>query len=98
MQRGHSPQTVPSEHSQIWPQRGDPGLLSRLFPKAQSGWVNGELLRDVGQAWDAGVNQQDGPGWRSLPGCAQLCPHCTLQPLLPCSQTAHSAPPKPPRL
>lgn len=45
----NSPQTASSEHSQTWPQRGDPGFLSTLSPKAASGWVNGGLLRDVGQ-------------------------------------------------
>lgn len=75
MQRGHSPQTACSEHSLTWLQRGDPGLPSTLFPKPASGWVDGGLVRDVGQAWDAGDSSAGwGPGCGRLTGCAQLCP------------------------
>lgn len=78
MQRGHSSQTAPSEHSQTWPQRGDPGLPPTLFPKPASGWVNAGLLRGVGQD-PGGASAGWGPGCGGLTGCAQLCPQpsCT---------------------
>lgn len=70
MQRGHSAQTACSEHRQIRPQRGDPGLPAMLFPKPAAGGADGGQEGDPG-----GASAGRGPGFGSLTGCAQLCPH-----------------------
>lgn len=87
MQKNHLPQTASSEHSQIQPQRGDPGLVSMLFPKAASGWVNG------GQEWDPGGASA---GWGLAVESHWLCPALPSSP----SCSARNPPallPDPPR-